>query len=45
MNEHSVKFETVKSYYENKLWNEEMVYNAIGRWITEEEYNEIVNKG
>jgi hypothetical protein len=44
MNEHSEKFETVKQYYESGLWNETMVRNAVGRWITAEEYEEITGK-
>ena len=42
MAEHSPKFETVKQYYEKGLWNGEMVKNAVGRWITEDEYTEIM---
>lgn len=42
MSEHSAKFELVKKYYDNGLWNEQMVKNAVGRWITEEEKNEIL---
>ena len=41
--EHSKKFKTVKSYYDKGLWTEAMVSNAVGRWITEEEANEIIN--
>lgn len=40
----SKNFKLVKDYYLKKLWNEEMVRNAIGRWITEEEADEIINK-
>ena len=42
MNEHSEKFFDVKEYYSNGFWNKAMVKNAIGRWITQEEYNEII---
>lgn len=45
MTEHSAKYELVKKYYDEGLWNEQMVKNAIGRWITEKEYNEIVSGG
>lgn len=45
MTEYSAKYELVKKYYDEGLWNEQMVKNAIGRWITEEEYNEIVSGG
>lgn len=41
MAEHSAKYETVKRYYDNGLWNTTMVQNAVGRWITEEEAEEI----
>lgn len=44
MDEHSPKFETVKSYYDNGLWNKTMVQNAVGRWITEEEAREILSE-
>ena len=40
--EHSPKFERVKTYYDEKLWNETMVRNAIGKWITTEEAEEIL---
>lgn len=41
--EHSQKFEKVKGYYDNGLWTNEMVHNAVGRWITEEEAEVIIN--
>lgn len=40
---HSPKFEKVLNYFKNGLWTEKMVRNAIGRWITEDEANEIIN--
>lgn len=40
--EHSPKFEIVKSYYDRGLWSAQMVENAVGRWITEEEAREIL---
>lgn len=40
--EHSKNFEKVKNYYDNGLWSEERVRAAVGKWITEEEYLEIV---
>lgn len=40
----SPKFATVKAYYDNGLWNNERVYNAVGRWITEDEYAEITGE-
>lgn len=36
------KFEKVKDYFDKGLWNKEQVKKSIGKWITEEEYNEIV---
>lgn len=44
MTEHSEKFEKVRGYYKNKLWNLERVRNAVGKWITEEEYQEITGE-
>lgn len=41
---HSPKFDTVKSYYETKLWSKKRVHNAVGRWITKEEYKEITGE-
>ena len=42
--EHSTKFEKLKGYYEKGLWDEVRLANAVKKnWITEEEYNEIVN--
>lgn len=40
--EHSKKYDLVKRYYDNGLWNAEMVNNAVGRWITKEEAAEIL---
>lgn len=43
---HSPKYEKVKNYYDNGLWNIEMLRNAVVKnWITEEEYEEIVGEG
>lgn len=44
MAEHSAKYEAVKRYYDEGLWNETMVRNAVGRWITEEEAEEILSQ-
>jgi hypothetical protein len=38
------KFEMVKSFYEAKLWPIQWVYNAVGRWITGDEFQEITGK-
>jgi uncharacterized XkdX family phage protein len=38
----SNKYEKVKYYYDNGLWNLEMVKNAVVKgWITSDEYKEI----
>lgn len=39
---HSTNYEKVRMYYEQKLWSIERVRNAIGKWITDSEYHEIV---
>lgn len=41
---HSEKFEKVKYYYKNHLWDLTRVKNAVGNWITKEEYEEITGK-
>ena len=40
----SKNFEKVKNYYDNGMWNEARVRNAVGKWITEEEYKEITGE-
>ena len=40
----SKNFEKVKGYYEQGLWSLEQVKNAVGRWITEEEYKQITGE-
>ena len=49
MNEHSPKFERVKSYYDSGRWTKEMVANAVTHpptspWITSDEYTEITGE-
>ena len=44
MKEYSKNFEKVKKYYDNRMWNKTRVYNAVGKWITEEEYKEITGE-
>ena len=39
---HSENFEKVRKYYTNGTWSEQRVKNAVGRWITEAEKNEIL---
>ena len=41
--EHIQKFNTVKAYYDAKRWTRAMVLNAVGKWITEAEAEEILN--
>lgn len=40
----SKNYNKVKSYYESDLWSKTMVKNAVGRWITEEEYKLITGE-
>lgn len=42
--QHSPNFEKVRTYYKKHLWKLEQVHNAVGKWITEEEYKEITGK-
>ncbi len=37
----SQKYETVKRYYDSGLWDVGKVRNAVGRWITPEEFEMI----
>lgn len=41
-NGHSKNFKKVSDYAKESLWNAGMISNAVGKWITEEEYAEIV---
>lgn len=36
------KFEKVKEYYDRGLWSKKRVHNAVGKWITEEEYKKLL---
>ena len=38
------KFETVNGFYDVKLLSLTMVWNAVGRWITENEFLENTGK-
>lgn len=40
----SKKFDLVKQYYDNNLWSIERVHNAVGKWITLEEYELITGQ-
>ncbi|MBQ9659508.1 MAG: XkdX family protein [Clostridia bacterium] len=42
--EHSKNFEKVKTYYDDGMWNISKVHNAVGKWITAEEYKEITGE-
>ena len=44
MKGHSKKFDKVKEFYDNGIWNISRVHNAVGKWITEEEYKEITGQ-
>lgn len=45
MNEHSEKFETVRSFYISGQWKKKAVKNAVVRgWITANEYEEITGE-
>ena len=37
-------FDRVKSYYDRGIWTKEMVWDAVGRWISAEEYKFITNE-
>ena len=42
---YSKKFDTVKKYYDLKMWDETRVRNAVVKnWITAAEFEEIVGK-
>lgn len=40
----SKHFELVKNYYDTHLWSIERVHNAVGKWITAEEYELITGQ-
>lgn len=40
----SKNFNLVKRNYDNGLWSKNKVYNAVGRWITAEEYELIIGE-
>lgn len=40
----SKNYEKVKNYYNRKLWDIDRVYSAVGKWITEAEYQEITGE-
>lgn len=38
------KYDMVKDYYDRRLWSKQRVYNAVGKWITAEQYEEITGE-
>ena len=40
----SKNYEKVKNYYDKGLWTEKRVHNAVGKWITLKEYEQITGK-
>lgn len=40
----SKNYGKVKGYYDTGRWNEKMVRNAVGRWITAEEFESITGQ-
>jgi hypothetical protein len=40
----SKNYYKVKKYYDSGKWTKEMVWNAVGKWITAEEYELIVGE-
>ena len=40
----SKNFEKVKGYYDKGLWSKHKVHNAVGKWITAEEYELITGE-
>lgn len=42
--EHSKNFNKVKQYYDLGLWNMQKVESAVGKWITEAEFEEITGQ-
>lgn len=45
MNEHSVRYELVKNYYDAGLWKKKAVKNAVAKgWITADEFEEITGE-
>jgi hypothetical protein len=38
------KYEKVKSFYVAKLWSLAWVINAVGKWITADEFQEITGQ-
>lgn len=41
---HSKMFAKIKKWFEDKFWTLKMVWNAVGKKITEDEYHEITGE-
>ena len=41
---HSKMFEKIKAWYASGVWSKQWVYNAVGKKITAEEYEEITGE-
>lgn len=39
----SKNYGKVENYYKKGLWNIDKVFNAVGKWITEREYQNITS--
>ena len=44
MSSKSKNFNKVKEYYDRGLWSKTRVKNAVGKWITADEYKEITGE-
>lgn len=42
--EHCQRFDLIKGYYDSGLWTKQRVRKAVGKWITEAEYEEITGE-
>lgn len=40
----SKNYNKVLNYYNKRLWSKQKVFNAVGKWITAEEYQTIVGE-
>lgn len=40
----SKNYNKVKNFYEKELWSIAMVKNAVGRWITKDEFKKITGE-
>ena len=42
MSKHSTNYLKVKKYFEDSFWTKKMVLNAVDKWITKDEADEIL---